>query len=208
MTVRVIRGGGTPAPRGHDFTETAKRIDGARYAARVESERTLAEARKQAEEIVETAKREADQIRENAEREGRARAHAKALALLEHAERTTGSVSDRILELVLMATKAVAERALSTSLRENDEALRGWATQALATFTGARKIQLRAHPRSIQRLSDLRAVELTADPELDEQTLVAHTDLGDARVELRTQVSAFVDAIAEVLAKEVRKHHG
>jgi vacuolar-type H+-ATPase subunit H len=208
VTVRVIRGGGTPAPRAKDFTATAKRIDAARYAARVESERTIAEARTRADEIIEHAKHEAETIRKDAEQRGTEQAHAKTLALLQHAEHTAASVSDRILDLVLMATKAVTERALGTAITHNDEALRGWAREAIATFIGARQIQLRANPRSITRLHELRGVELTADPELDEQTLVAHTDLGDARIELRTQVDAFVDAIAEVLAKEVRKQHG
>jgi flagellar biosynthesis/type III secretory pathway protein FliH len=208
MTVRVIRGGGTPAPRGADFTPSARRIDAARYTARVESERTIAEARATAEEIVEAAKREAAKIRNEAEREGLERAHAKALALLQSAQLAAESASDRLLDLVLMATKAVTERALGTSISQNDEALRGWATQALATFHGARNPKLRANPRSIARLNHLRGVELTPDPELDEHTLVAHTDLGDARVELRAQVDAVVDAIAEVLAKEVHKQHG
>jgi type III secretion protein L len=208
MTVRVIRGNGTPAPRGKDFTPTARRIDAARYAARLEAERTIAEARARAEEIVGKANKDAEAIRSEAERRGREKAHAETAALLTHAHHLTASASERLLDLVVTATKAVAERALATSIAHDDAALHSWAREALTTFVGARRIELRANPRSIQRLGEVRGAELIADPELDEQTLVARTDLGDARIELRTQVSAFVDAIAEVLAREVRKHHG
>jgi len=197
VSVRVIRGGGAPAPRGRDLAPTARRIDAARYEARLEAERTTAGARAQA-----------DAIRAEAERAGLERANAKALAIMASAEQAAASVSERLTQLVVTATKAVAERAIASTLTTSDESLKTWATEALATFAGAKRIQLRANPRSIARLQELRGVELIPDPDLDEQTLVAHTELGDARVELRAQVDAFADAIAELLGKEVRRAHG
>lgn len=208
MTVRVLRAGGQPAPRGPDFAPSARRLDGARYEARLEAERTIAAARATAEQLIERAREEAASIEREAERAGIERAHATTLALLQRAQLQTESGSERLHQLVVMATKAVTERALGMTLAHNDEALAGWAREALATFVGARRIELRAHPRTITRLRELRGVDVVADPELDEHTLIARTDLGDARVELRTQVQAFVDAIAEVLEREVRKHHG
>jgi hypothetical protein len=193
MTVRVIRASGGPAPRAATFVPTARRIDAARYEARIEAERTIAEARA-----------DADRIREEARARGRDEGRAEVLALLVAAHAETNAIAERATELVVTATRAVSERALGEALK-NDERLVAWTREALATITGARRIVLHASAATIARLAntDLGPIELRA-AELPEGTLLAQSELGELHVELRTQVDAFVAAIADVLAKEVR----
>jgi hypothetical protein len=184
---RVIRGNGSPAPRAKDFHPTARRIDGARFAARVEAERVIAEARAQA-----------DAIAEQAERRGRERGHAEVAALLLAAQRDAARVAERATDLVVTATKAVAERALGQALAIDPTP---WAREALSAFRGAQRVVVRANAGTASRLSD---VTVEVDDELPPDALVVVTELGDARVELRTQIDAFVEAIRDVLASEVR----
>lgn len=184
---RVIRGTGAPAPRGADFHPSARRIDAARFAARLEAERTIAEARSAAESIA----REAEQ-------RGRERGHAEAAAILLAAEREASRVAERATDLVVTATKAVAERALGQALAVDPTP---WAREALTAFRGARTVVVRANASTAARLRD---VTVEIDDELPAHALVIVTELGDARVELRTQIDAFVEAIRDVLASEVR----
>lgn len=190
MSVRVLRSGGAPAPRGRDFTPSARRIDAARFEARLEAERVIAEARARA-----------DAIAHDAEQRGRARAHAEAGALFIAAEREAARVAERATDLVVTAAKAVAERALGQALAVDPTP---WAREALATFKGARQIVVRGSAATLARLGDL-GVELAADPALADDELVVVTELGDARVELKTQIDALVEAIRDVLASEVRR---
>jgi hypothetical protein len=186
---RVIRGNGQPAPRARELLPTARRIDAARFAARIEAERTIAEARASA-----------DAIAREAEQRGRERAHAEAAALLLAAQREAARVAEHATDLVVTATKAVAERALGQALSIDPTP---WAREALTAFRGARTMTVRANAETAPRLRDL-GVEVVVDSELPAHTLVVLTELGDARVELKTQVDAFVEAIRDVLASEVR----
>lgn len=192
MTVRVIRGSGGPAPRAASFVPSVRRIDAARYEARIEAERTIADARA-----------EAERIRDEARARGRDEGRAEVLALLVQAQAQTNAVAERATDLVITATRAVAERALGDAL-QSDQRLVAWTREALATLTGARRIVVRANAATLARLAaaDL-GLELRAD-DLPDGTLVATSELGELQVELRTQVDAFVAAIADVLAKEVR----
>lgn len=191
MTVRVIRADKGPAPRAPSFVPTARRIDAARWQARLEAERTIAAART-----------EAERIREEARAQGRDEGRAEVLALLAKARLETENVAERASELVVTATRAVAERALGEAL-QNDDQLRAWTREALRTIAGARRIVLFASPSTIARLGSIEGVELRQG-ELPEGTLFATSELGELHVELRTQVDAFVAAIAEVIGKEVR----
>ena len=191
MSVRVIRAQGGPAPRAPGFTPSARRVDAARYEARLEAERTIAAARA-----------EAESIREQARRRGAEEGRAEVIALLAKAEHEIARVAERASELVVTATRAVAERALGEAIRD-DEHLHAWAREALKTLAGARKIVLFANGSTIARLRHVEGVELR-EAELPEGTLLARSELGEAHVELRTQVDAFVTAIAEVIDHEVR----
>lgn len=199
MTVRVIRASRGPAPRGASFVPSARRIDGARYEARLEAERTIA-----------AAHAEAERLREQAREQGRAEGRAEVLALLAHAEARVASIaeraSERATDVVLAATRAVAERALGEAL-QTDERLLSWTREALRSLAGARRIVLFASPATIARLGSMpsgamEGVELRQG-ELPEGTLFATSELGEVHVELRAQVDAFVAAIAEVLSREV-----
>jgi hypothetical protein len=190
---RVIRGGGAPAPRSRDFKPSARVIDGARYAARLEAEQTIAKAHEEAAAIAERARREGEQ-----------RGRIEGLAALSSLQQRASEVADRSLDLIVMATRAVAERAIGSALATDEATLIAWAKQALAAFTGARKIAVHANETTLARLSGIRDVELVMDRDLPDFVLVARTELGDARIELGTQVEAFVASIRDVLASEVR----
>lgn len=189
--MKILKGD-RPAPRGRDFTPTARRIDGERWAARLEAEKTIAAARAEAASIAAAA-----------EEAGRERGHARAAAMLVAAQREAAAVAERASDLVVTATKAVAERALGHALTD-EASLTAWAREALATFGAARRVVVRANSKTVAMLRDL-GVELVPDDELDANVLMVRTELGDARVELRTQVHAFVEAIRDVLAAEVSR---
>lgn len=191
---RVIRNGGAPAPRGVDFTPSARRIDAARFLARIEAEKAIAAARE-----------EADVIRARARDEGLQRGRAEGLAQLTELQRRIADVGERSVDLVVTATRAVAERAIGAALTTDDQTLTAWARQALATFGGARKVELAANDATLRRLAGIGGIDLVADNDLPDFVLVARTELGDARIELGTQVEAFVDSIREVLSLEVSK---
>jgi hypothetical protein len=194
--VRVIRAADprAPAPRATSFVPSARRMDAARYEARLEAERTIADARA-----------EAERIREEARTRGREEGRAEVLALLVRAQAEAHAVAERATDLVVTATRAVAERALGQAL-QGDAPLAAWTREALATLAGARRIVLHASPATIARLSssELGPIALEEASDLPEGTLLARSELGEVSVELRTQVDAFVAAIADVLAKEVR----
>ncbi|MBI2392760.1 MAG: hypothetical protein HYV09_24455 [Deltaproteobacteria bacterium] len=207
MTARVLREGSrAPAPRGRDFTPSARRVDAARWEARLEAERTIAAARDEAARILEEARQQAGAVRAEAARRGREDGHAEALAVLARARGEADALAERATELVVTATRAVAERALGAAL-DRDEHLVAWARQALGSIAAARKIVVRANAATIERLRphlrELGAVELRVD-ELPDGTLHAASEVGELHVELRTQVESFVAAIADVLGREMR----
>ncbi len=212
MTVRILRaspaGSGVPAPRGRAFAATVHTLDSARWEARLEAERTLAEARREAEALVATAHGEADAIRERATIAGREAAHAEVAALLARAQADSRKTAERATALVVTATKAVAERALGKTLAESDENLTGWAREALATIADAKRIVVRAAPGVAARLrgKDLgRSIEIVDDPAIEGNVLLARSELGGLTVDVRTQLDAFVAAIADVLQHEVSR---
>lgn len=196
MNVRVIRNPSRePAPlQMQSFVETARKMDGARFAARIEAEKTIAAARA-----------EADAILERARTEGVQRGRLEGLAALLQLQREATEVAARATDLVVTATRAVAERALGSALATDDGLLQSWARQALAAFAGARRIKLHANPATLARLEGISGLELVTDAELPEFVLIARTELGEARIELGTQVEAFVQSIRDVLSAEVAK---
>jgi vacuolar-type H+-ATPase subunit E/Vma4 len=200
VTVRVIKVGGGPAPR-EKFQGNVRRIDAARWDARVESERTIAEAHEQARAIVAEAQAKADAIRAQAEAEGKAKAQAESAAIMIAARAEAMRLAERATEVVIAATKAVAERALGRAL-ESDAQLNAWAEQAIATLAGARKIAVHAAKATLARL-DLPVNKV--ESELPEGVLLIRSELGDVRLELPAQVDALVNAISEVLGAEVRR---
>lgn len=186
---RVIKNGGPPAPRGRDFQPSARVVDGARFAARIEAEKTIAAARDEANAIVERARRE-----------GELKGRAEGLAALAALHQQSADIAARSLDVIVMATRAVAERAIGSALATDDATLRAWAEQALATFRGARRIALHVNEATLARLSGIQGVDLVLDRDLPDFVLVARSELGAARIELGTQVEAFVASIRDVLA--------
>lgn len=191
---RVIRNGGAPAPRGRAFAQTAHRIDAARFAARIEAEKTIADARA-----------EAEAIRARAHREGAQAGRIEGLAALASLRAEANAVAERSLDLIVMATRAVAERAIGSALMSDDATLTAWAKQALATFAGAKKIVLHGNRASLARLAGISGISEMVEADLPDFVLIVRTELGDARIELGTQVESFVASIRDVLAAEVAK---
>jgi hypothetical protein len=190
--MKILRAGQGPAPRGASFVPTARRIDAARYAARLEAERTIAEARA-----------EAERLRAEARERGRNEGRAEVLALLAHAEARVEAAAADATEVVIAAARAVAERALGEALAD-DARLRAWTREALRTIAGARRVVLFANASTLARLGALEGVELR-EAALPDGALLATSELGELRVELRTQVDAFLAAIADMLGREVAR---
>jgi flagellar biosynthesis/type III secretory pathway protein FliH len=212
VTVRILRRAttdevpSTTTPTHATFVATARRIHASEFEARLEGER-----------IVAAARREAEAIADRARTEGMDAGRMEALSIVAAARADEARAIDRLLGVVVTATRAVAERALGRALSIEDDALVGWAREALAPLRGARKIVVRGHPASIDRLrarmselgpSGNSVLELVSDPAMAEGTLLARSELGEVKVELRTQVAAFVDVLREALAPAVRGNHG
>lgn len=198
MTVRVIKAEGGRAPLVRTEA-TVRKIDASTWNARIEAEKTIARAREEAAAIVAAAEAQAREVTAQAERTGR----AEAAALMIAARAEAGKQAERATEIVIAATRAVAERALGRALATDDQVLSAWASEAIATLAGARKIALHAHPRTLARLNDLPVNKVEA--ELPEGSILVRSDLGDVRLELGAQVETLTQAIAEVLAAEVRR---
>ena len=82
---------------------------------------------------VAAARANAEAIAAEAARVGRERAHAEIAALLATARAESAAVAERALDLIITATRAVAERAIGSAVAIDDSALTGWAREALAT---------------------------------------------------------------------------
>ncbi|MGZ3417061.1 MAG: hypothetical protein ACXVEE_04300 [Polyangiales bacterium] len=199
MTVRLIKADGGRAPLARVETSVRK-IDAATWNARIEAEKTIAAAREEAQAIVAKAHAEAREVTAKAESAGRAEAAAMWIA----ARAEAGKQAQRATEVVIAATRAVAERALGRALATDDQLLSSWANEAVATLAGARRIALHAHPRTLARL-DAELPVNKVEAELPEGTILVRSELGDVRLELATQVEALTQAIAEVLAAEVHR---
>jgi len=198
VSVRVIKAnaGAAPLTRAHT---TVRKLDAAAWIARIEAERTIAEARAQAQAIVAQAQAEASAVKAQAEAAGR----AEAAALFIAARAEIGRVAERTIEVVIAATRAVAERALGRAIATDDASLNAWANEAIATLAGAKRIAVHGHPRTLARLE--APVIKVETPEMSEGVILVRFELGDARLELATQIEALTQAIGEVLAAEVRR---
>lgn len=219
MTVRVIRGDGarpTPAVTSAGFAETARKMSAARYDARLEGERLIAEARRQADQIVQAANEQSAAITERARLEGVAAGRIEAFAIVAKARIEESLLVDRASDVVVTASRAVAERAVGRVLSIDDEALAGWVREALAPLKGARRIVVRGHPANLTRLQQrLReiaptgcdSIELVTDHTFALDALHARSDLGEVRLEVRVQVDALISVLSDALAATVRGRH-
>ena len=227
MSVRIVRAsvanaaggdaGATP-PRAPlpSFAATARRIFASEYQARLEGERIVAASRREADAILERARADARAIAERARSAGADAGKLEALAIVAAARADEAHTVDHALDAVVMATRAVAERAIGRALSLDDQALAGWAREALAPLRGARRIVVRGSTSSIERLRarlgelappGCEVLDLVADASLPEGTLVARSELGEVKVELATQVEAFAQVLRDALAPVVRGKH-
>ena len=217
MSVRIVRAQtSAPRPALPAFAATARRIHAAEYEARIEGERIVAAARREAEAVLDRARADAQAIAERARTAGADAGRLEALAIVAAARADEARTIDRCLDVVVMATRAVAERALAQALSLDDAALAGWAREALAPLRGARKIVVRGSATSIERLRarlgelappGCDVLDLGADAALPDGVLVARSELGEVRVELATQVAAFAEVLRSALAPVVRGKH-
>ena len=211
MNARIIRANsGRPLPSAAEsFASSGRRIAAEQWQALLEAERILGEARMAAEKIRDEA--------ENAGRaKGKAEADARAIAVLSQIDAERAAIVDSCVQVVVAATRAVCERAMKQALSVDDATLAGWAREAIASLKSARRIQVRGARKVIDRLA-LRlaelapsgaAVELLVDDSLDATTLVAHSDVGDVRLELTTQLDDLLSAIHGTVSTAVKVRRG
>lgn len=205
MSVRILEGAGLgPGIRRLEPIETPA-------IARIPAE--IVAARAEAAAIVAAAEAEAAAVRARAHAEGLEAARAEAAALLLAARADEARRPERLTELVSSAAAAVAERLLGDALAHDDVALREWARRSLVAFGRARRIELRCHPATADRLS-VGLAGLLPDPEaacaivpdaaMGLHALSVSADNGEARIELGVQVASLLASLGSLLGAEVR----
>ena len=221
MSVRVVRAsasGASPSSQGPASRDawapmlTARKIHAAAYEAKLEGERAIAEARRQAEAIVARAHAQAAAIEEQTRARALDQSRAEAIAILALARAEELALVDRATDVVVTAARAVAERALCRALREDDGALLDWARQALLPLRAARRVHVRGSRATIARLAAAvsqlapapSAIELEVDPALEDDALVARSDLGDVSLDVRSQAGALIEVLRAALLDTVR----
>ncbi len=224
MSVRVLRGPVDDEPLASaaasaPFAASAFRIAAEGLAARAEAARAREQAEEQARAVVAQALSEAEVIRRSARAAALAAAHAEVLALLVRARALEASLVERALPIVEHAVVAVAERLREERVAADPAALAAWVRASVAPLLGARRLQLRANPATVARLSAALAelarrglgelpIELAIDAAAVDGVVVARSDLGEVRLELGAQLANLVEAIGPTLADALRGARG
>lgn len=221
ITARVLRderSPATPLPLARErFASTVRLVHAERLAAATEAKRILDAARGEAAAIVARAESDARADAANARTEALDAARLESFALVARARDEESRVIDAATEVVVQATRAVAERALGERLALDDATLAAWAREGLLPLRGARRIVLRGQALTLERLqSRLRElaprgcdlVEPVLDDALPAGVLHARSELGEVRLEVRTQVDSLVEVVRDAIAGAVRSAHG
>jgi flagellar biosynthesis/type III secretory pathway protein FliH len=186
-----------------------RRIEGEVYAARLEAERLLAEARGEALELTETARAAAAALRESAREEGRRDGAAAAAETLTWAaaerDRLLATVEPEVVRLAL----AVAARVLRREAEHGRGIAGEMAARALAEARERVCVAVRIHPADLEEVREREAalvaavprasgIAWVADPAVGRGGAVVQTETGSIDARLDSQLEAVGRVLAAV----------